>query len=119
MTDSIIKEKSRTFAINIINLCRNVSKEHNEYVLTKQLLRSGTSIGANVAEGIRGQSKADFYSKMSIALKEASETAYWLDIMNATGYLTDSAFEAANMDCEELIRILVSITKKTKGGVTE
>ena len=119
MTNSIIKEKSRKFAINTIHLCKTVSDRNKEYIMTKQLLRSGTSIGANVAEGVRGQSKADFCAKMSIALKEASETSYWLDIMHETGFLSHAEYKDANNDCEELIRILVAITKNTKGGDTK
>ena len=79
--------------------------------MSKQILRSGTSVGANVAEGVRGQSKADFYAKMNIALKEGSETSFWLDILHETDYLPDSKFNDLNKKCEELISILVAILK--------
>ena len=77
--DNVIVEKSKAFALRIIKLYKHLCNEQNEYVISKQVLRSGTSIGANVREAIRGQSKPDFYSKLNIALKEASETEYWLD----------------------------------------
>ena len=80
-TDNVIVEKSKKFAIRIIKLYKYLCDNKNEYVLSKQLLRSGTSVGANVKEAIRGQSKADFIAKMNIALKEASETEYWLDLL--------------------------------------
>ena len=112
--NSIIGDKSKAFAIRIINLYKYLQTEKNEYVLSKQLLRSGTSIGANAAEGNRGQTKPDFYSKMNIALKEAEETSYWLDLLHETNYLTDDEFADIHNDCEELIKILVAITKKQK-----
>ena len=79
--------------------------------MSKQMLRSGTSVGANVAEGVRGQSKADFYAKMSIALKEASETSFWLDILHETDYLSNEQFGNLNDKCDEIISILVAILK--------
>ena len=79
--------------------------------MSKQILRSGTSIGANVKEGVRGQSKADFISKMAIALKEASETEYWLELLYKTDYLNENQYNSINSDCEELIKILMSIVK--------
>ena len=82
--------------------------------MSKQVLRSGTSIGANVAEGVRAQTKPDFYAKMSIALKEASETSYWLDIIHATDYLPDQMFNDLNDKCEELLSILTAITKNQR-----
>ncbi len=109
--DNVIKRKSRDFAIDIINLYKWLCEIQHEYIMSKQLLRSGTSIGANVAEGVRGQTLPDFYAKMNIALKEANETSYWLDILHATDYLTENKFEPINSSCEEIIRILVAITK--------
>jgi four helix bundle protein len=85
-----------------------------EYVLSKQLLRSGTSIGANIKEAIRGQSKADFTYKMNISLKEASETEYWLELLHETGYLNDTKFNDINPKCLELIKILTSIVKSSR-----
>ena len=85
--ENVIVEKSKSFALRIIRLYRYLCGEKNEYILSKQLLRSGTSIGANVKEAIRGQSKADFYAKMNISLKEASETEYWLELLYESGYI--------------------------------
>lgn len=109
--DNIIVTKSKAFAIRIVKLCKYLNDNKKEYVLSKQLLKSGTSIGANVKEAIRGQSKADFYAKMNIALKEASETEYWLEILYETDYLEKALFESIYTDCEELIKILISISK--------
>ena len=106
-----IKDKSRNFAIDIINLYKWLVEVQHEYILSKQILRSGTSIGANVAEGVKGQSRPDFYAKMHIALKEANETSYWLDIMHATYYIPDDTFNKLNAKCDELISILVAIVK--------
>ncbi|MBR4561414.1 MAG: four helix bundle protein [Bacteroidales bacterium] len=111
MEDNVIKRKSRDFAIEIIRIYQWLCEEKHEYVMSKQVLRSGTSIGANVAEGVRAQTKPDFYAKMSIALKEASETSYWLDIIHATDYLPDEMFKKLNDKCEELLSILTAITK--------
>ena len=111
MEDNVIKRKSRNYAIDIIRAYQLLCEEKHEYVMSKQLLRAGTSIGANVAEGVRAQTKPDFYAKMSIALKEASETSYWLDIIHATDYLTDKLFNDLNDKCEELLSILTAITK--------
>ena len=111
MSENIIVEKSRKFAVRIVRLYKYLTAEHKEYVLSKQILRCGTSIGANVHEAIRGQSKADFRTKMSIALKEASETEYWLDLLHETGYLTDVQFEDINSDCAELNKILIQIVR--------
>ena len=86
--ESIIEQKSFRFAIRIVNLCRHVRSTKKEYTLSEQLLRSGTSIGANITEAQQAQSKADFVSKLSIALKEASETKYWIRLLHATEYLS-------------------------------
>ena len=111
MEDNISVEKSFLFAIRIVNVSKFLTKEHKEYVLSKQLLRSGTSIGANVAEAQRGQSKADFISKMSIALKEANETHYWLRLLYKTDYLNQTQFESLDRDIGELIGLLTAICK--------
>ena len=114
MEDNVIKRKSRDFAIDIIRAYQWLREEKHEYVMSKQVLRSGTSIGANVAEGVRAQTKPDFFAKMSIALKEASETSYWLDIIHATDYLPDEMFNDLNDKCEELLSILTAITKNQR-----
>ena len=112
--ENIIETKSFDFAIRIVKLYKYLMDEKKEFVLSKQVLRSGTSIGANVSEGEKAQSKADFYTKMTIALKEANETDYWLRLMYATEYLTEQEFESLSKDNKEIISILVAITKTTK-----
>ena len=112
-TDNVILVKSKCFAVCCIKLYQYLCKEKTEYVISKQLLRSGTSIGANVKEAIRGQSMADFGAKMNIALKEASETEYWIEILNESGYLDSSETEKILSDCREIIKLLTSIVKTT------
>lgn len=111
MADNAVVDKSFDFAVRIVNLYKFLSMEKKEYVLSKQLLRSGTSIGANVSEAQRGQSKADFIAKMSIALKEASETHYWLRLLQKTDYLTSAQFESMEKDVCELLGLLTAICK--------
>ncbi len=111
--DNIIATKSKTFAIRCIKLYKHLVENKKEYVLSKQLLRSGTSIGANVKEAIRGQTKADFGAKMNIALKEASESEYWLELLYETKYITESEADSILIDCQELLRLLTSIVKTT------
>lgn len=106
-----IVHKSKAFAIRIIETYRNLTENKREFVLSRQLLRSGTSIGANVREAMRGQSSPDFYAKLTISLKEADETAYWLELLSESGYLDRDEFNSIYKDCDEIIRILVSITK--------
>ena len=110
-------EKSFEFAVRIVNLYKYLTREHSEYVLAKQLLRCGTSIGANIAEAQRGQSRADFAAKMNIALKETNETLYWLKLLYRTDYLTKTQYESMETDAQELLSLLTSICKtasKTK-----
>ena len=109
--NNLIEKKSFNFAVRTVKLCKIISEERKEYTLSKQLLRSGTSIGANVSEAEMGQTRADFYAKMSIALKEANETYYWLRLLHETEYLTDKEFDSMATDVTELISILVSICK--------
>ena len=111
---NVIEEKSFAFAVRIVNLCRYLRETKSEFVLSKQLLRSGTSIGANVAEAQQAQSTLDFVSKMSISLKEASETKYWIKLLFAANYLTESESTSILNDCIELEKILVSIIKSSK-----
>ena len=111
MKENVIVDKSLDFAVRIVNLRKFLVNEHNEYVMSKQLLRCGTSIGANVAEAQRGQSKADFLAKMTIALKEANETEYWLKLLYRTQYLTKEQYESMNVDIQELLGLLVSICR--------
>lgn len=114
MGNNVVASKSKAFAIRCIKLYQYLVNEKKEYVMSKQLLRSGTSIGANIREALRGQSKADFYSKLSISLKEASETEYWLELLNETGFIEDKFFDGIYSDCQELISLLVAITKHQK-----
>ena len=110
--ENIIAEKSFEFAIRIVNLYKFLTTEKKEYELSRQLLRSGTSIGANVAESLKGQSRADFNSKLNIALKEANETEYWIRLLYKTGYLNDIEYESIWGDVNDIISILVAIIKK-------
>lgn len=114
MGDSIVFEKSKRFAIRIVKLYKYLCDEKKEVVLSKQLLRSGTSIGANIAEANSAFSKKDFLAKMYIAFKECSESKYWLDLLYKTDYLTRSEFDSINADCTELQKLLSSITKTLK-----
>ena len=111
MKENIIADKSKQFALRIIKLYRYLCDEKKEYILSKQLLRSGTSIGANIHEALQGQSKADFYAKLSISLKEASESEYWLELLHESGYIDDRSFESIYSDCVELLKLLTSILK--------
>ena len=111
MATSILKEKSYLFAIGVVKLNQHLCHEKNEYVLSKQLLRSGTVIGALIREAEFGQSRADFRSKMSIALKEANETDYWLNLLKDTNYINEKVFMSFSDDRPELIRILVATVK--------
>lgn len=114
MNSAVVQEKSFRFAVRIVNLCRYLQTEHKEYVLSKQLLRSGTSIGANIAESQQAQSRADFASKLNIALKEAYETNYWLRLMSETQYLNAQEFASIVADCKELEKLLIAIVKTLK-----
>lgn len=115
MKENVIKEKSFLFAIEIVSLYKTIV-ERKEFVLSKQLLRSGTSIGANVRESEHAQSKADFIHKLSIALKEANETEYWIDLLFETKYLSQTEFDIIKPKIVELLKLLTSIinTSKTK-----
>ena len=113
---NMIVTKSKSFAVRIVRLYQYLCAEKKEYVLSKQVLRSGTSIGANVKEAVRGQSRPDFIAKMSIALKEASETEYWLELLHETGYIQTNQFESIYADNQELLKLLTSIIKTSKKG---
>ena len=112
--DNVIESKTFDFAIRIVNLYKYLCDQKKEYVLSKQVLRSGTSIGANVAEAQQAQSRLDFISKMSVALKETTETKYWLKLLNATAYLNDNEVKTILSDCIEIEKILTSILKSCK-----
>lgn len=110
---NIVKEKSFAFAIEIVNLYK-VLADKKEFVLSRQLLRSGTSIGANVRESEHAESKADFIHKLSISLKEANETEYWLDLLNETNYLSELEFQNIKYKIVELLKLLTSIINTSK-----
>ena len=112
--DATIERKSFQFAIRIVNLHKYLRKEKKEFVLSKLLLRSGTSIGANVAEAQQAQSRADFISKLTISLKEATETNYRLRLLHATDFLSDTEFQSVHNDCRELEKILTAIIKTSR-----
>jgi four helix bundle protein len=112
--ENAILNKSRNFAVRIVKCYRFLSETKHEHILSKQLLRSGTSIGANARESRNAQSRSDFTSKLSIALKEADETAYWLDVLHSGDYINDNMFTSLNNDCQEIISILTSIIKRLK-----
>lgn len=110
---NVIEEKSFDFAVRVVNLYKHLTESKNEFVLSKQLLKSGTSIGANVSEAQKAQSKADFHSKMAIALKEANETLYWLKLLYRTDFLSQKEFESIEHDNREIVAILTSVCRKT------
>lgn len=112
--NNVIEIKSFNFAVRIVNLYKHLTADKKEFVLSKQLLRSGTSIGANVSEAEKAASDADFNAKMNISLKEANETFYWIRLLHETEFLTDKEFESMESDIKEIISILVSITKAMK-----
>lgn len=114
MENNVIVVKSKAFALRIIKLHKYLTKNHRISPIANQILKSGTSIGANVREAIRAQSKPDFYSKLNIALKETSETEYWLELLHESEYISSEQFNSIYNDCEEILKILVSITKTQK-----
>lgn len=112
--DNPVVVKSRNFAIRIVKLYKYLTNEKTEFVMSKQLLRSGTSVGANIAEAEHGQTEADFYAKMNIALKEIAETEYWLNLLHDTEFTSDIEHESIMIDCLELLKLLTAITKRQK-----
>ncbi len=111
---NIVQVKGYGFAVRVVRLYQHLSTEKREFVLSKQLLRSGTGIGANIEEAIGGQSRADFVSKIAIAYKEARESSYWLRLLRDTGYLSEDEFASIHSDAEELCRLLAAIQKTAK-----
>lgn len=116
MKENVIKTKSFAFALRVVKLAQYLQKEKQEYVLSKQVLRSGTSVGALVREAEHAQSKADFISKMSIALKEANETEYWIDLLHQSDYISTDSYDSLHPDIEELLKLLVSIVKTSRNS---
>jgi four helix bundle protein len=117
MKSNILKEKSFGFAVRIVKLSQMLIKEKKEFVIGKQIIRSGSSIGAMVREAEYAESKADFVHKMNIALKEANETEYWLDILFKTGYLQELLYNSLKQDIKELLKLLISTIKTTKSNI--
>ncbi len=109
-----LREKSKRFAMRIVRLFRHLSEKSRENVISKQVLRSGTSIGANICEAQYAQSKKDFVSKMSIALKESAETEYWLELLHEGGFITGTQFDSLRKDCVELLKMLTATVNTTK-----
>jgi four helix bundle protein len=114
MKENILKDKSFRFSVRIVKLSQFLVRDKKEFILSKQILRSGTSIGAMVREAEYAESKADFIHKLNIALKEANETEYWLDILFEGQYFDKKLYESLIEDVKELLRLLISIIKKTK-----
>ena len=113
-SDNIIQDLSFNFAVRIVKFYKHLTESKKVFVLSKQILRSGTSIGANVRESIHAQSTADFINKLNIALKEADETEYWLELLHASAIINDEEFNSLSNDTKQIIGTLVKIIKKTK-----
>jgi four helix bundle protein len=113
--DNIIQQKSFDFALKIVEAYKVLAHQKKEFVMSKQLLKAGTSVGANVEEAIGAQSKADFIHKLSISYKEARETNFWLKLLNKSSYIDDALYVELQQDCEEVLRILTSILNTLKG----
>lgn len=119
MKENVLGQKAYAFALRMIKLYQYMAQEHREYILSKQILRSGTSIGANIEESIHAQSKIDFIHKLSIAQKEASETNYWLRLLRDSGYLNLNLSDSFLSDCDELQRLLTASIKTAKSNLNK
>jgi four helix bundle protein len=117
MKESIVRDKSYAFALKIVKVYRDLVEVNKEYALSRQLVRSGTAIGALIKEAQHAESKADFIHKLSISLKEANETDYWLHLLKDSNYLNQNVFQICHNDCEELIKLLTSIIKTSKANL--
>lgn len=117
MKENIVKIKSFAFSVRIVKLYQYLCEKKREFILSKQLLRSGTSVGAMVREAEHAESKVDFKHKMAIAQKEINETIYWLELLHATDYLTNEQFERLNADAVEIIKLITKIIKTTKANI--
>ena len=116
MAESVMLEKAKDFAVDIVNLCKSIKETKRESVLTNQLLRSGTSIGANIHESKSAHGSLDFISKMQIALKECYESEYWLELLNRTGYIPDEQYKNMQNTCGQIRRMLISSINTVKGN---
>lgn len=119
MKENVLKAKSYVFAIRIVKLSQYLQTEKKEFVLSKQILRSGTAVGALIREAEYGQSKTDFIHKLSISLKEANETEYWINILKDTNYIDIKLFESLLNDCKQLLKLLITSIKTAKGNVQQ
>ena len=119
MKENVVKTKSFAFAVRVVKLYQFLINEHKEYVLSKQVLRCGTSVGAIVREAEHSESTADFVHKLAIAQKEINETIYWLELLKETNYLSQDQFESINADAVELIKLITSIIKTTKSNLPQ
>ena len=117
MKENVIKTKSFAFAVRVVNVYKFLTSEKKEFVMSKQLLRSGTAVGALYREAEQGESKPDFIHKMGIAQKECNETIYWLELLHATDYMTKEQFESINADAVEIIKLITTIIKTTKTNI--
>ena len=118
MKKSILKEKSFKFAVRTVNFYKHLCEEKHEYIMSKQLLKSGTSVGAVVREAEHSESKADFIHKLAIAQKEINETIFWIELLQATDYISMKEFESINLDAVELLKIITSSIKTAKSKLT-
>jgi four helix bundle protein len=118
MKENVIKDKSFAFAIRIVKVYQFLCEQKKEYILSKQLLRSGTSVGAMIREAEHSESKADFVHKMAIAQKEINETMYWLELLKETNYITFEQYESINLDAIEIIKLVTAIIKSTKNNIS-
>ena len=116
MKENVVEDKSFEFAVRIVKLYKYLTSEKQEYIMSKQLLRSGTSVGANVSEAQQAQSPMDFLSKMNIALKESYESDYWLRLLHHTDYLNKEEYDSIITDCRSISKLLVTIVKSTKNN---
>ena len=114
--NNIIVDKSFDFAVRIINLCKFLQEQKKEFIISKQIIRSGTSIGANVREAINAQSRSDFIHKLSIAQKECDETCYWIELLHKTEYINEDEYKSIHDDCISLLKIIRSIILTTKSN---
>ncbi|MBK7883043.1 MAG: four helix bundle protein [Chitinophagaceae bacterium] len=114
MKENILKSKSFNFAVRIVNLYKYLKKQHSEYILSQQIIRSGTSVGAIIREAEHAESTKDFIHKLSIGLKQINECKYWLDLLFATDFITNKMYHSVNNDCEELLKLLIASVKTTK-----
>ena len=117
MKENVVKSKSFSFAVRVVKLYRYLCEQKNEFVLSKQLLRSGTSVGAMIREAEHAETKNDFKHKMGIAQKEINESIYWIELLKETDYLTIEEFESINVDAVEIIKLITTIIKSTKTNI--